>query len=158
MSIVSINPAFFDQVHLLDESEKLDPVYVFRGLFTDYSLHEVKDTLWDMLHVSLTTDDALFVDAEDRRSVISFTTEITKCLEAVKVFVDLENKRAEQSNPNDPALKYKNIESLTYTELKAAHEYYVERLHLANNKVLQASEYLRRVTVEFTKRNPGRPE
>lgn len=152
MSIASINPTFFDQIHLLNESEMLNPTQVFRDLFTDYKLHELKDVLWDMLGVSLTTDEVPFETAGDRRTVIHFTNDLTRCLEAMKIYVDQEAKVSSQPVPGDPAVKFQDIASLSVYELQAAHEYFLRQMTYFNKKATESADTILEILARLYQR------
>src|SRR6202000_2249207 len=136
-------------VLFLNANERQDPTRVFHHLFSDFNLFELKDLLWDMLNVSLTTDDGLFSDTNDRKTILLFTQEITRCLEAVRVFIDLQKVTSISSDPNEPAVKYRDIDSLSEYDLSAALEYYERQRDYFAKKMNDSSEIILKIIKRF---------
>lgn len=155
MSIARISPTFFDQVHLLHDTEKLDPTQVFRTIFEDHRLFELKDVLWDAQEECLLTDHAPFEDSNGRARLIGTILDITRCIEAVKVFVDLERQTPTKFDPNDPAIKYRHIYALNPKELTAAHDYYGRQMTYFNMKALDAAEMMLQILARITRTDLG---
>ncbi|HEY4062382.1 MAG TPA: hypothetical protein VGM30_10800 [Puia sp.] len=62
-----------------------NPYKFVKEYFDDYSLSEVRNTLWQMVEVCLTTDNANFQDGEARADLINAYEVTEKLLEAVFV-------------------------------------------------------------------------
>jgi len=130
MSMAHLAPDLFDQVHLLLDHEKADPESFFESVFIDHRLYELKDFLWDALDTCLTSDDAPFEDAGIRKDAVNYMHVVIQCLEAGKLIAVRSKEKLQSSISQEPAEKYKNIDSLSYDELKAAHQYFSEQISL----------------------------
>jgi hypothetical protein len=154
MSIASLAREFIDQPYFLLDREKADPTFVFEYTFTVHDLLELKEFLWDALECCLTSNDAPFDAPEGRKKAILYAFTIRKCLEATKLTLDRHREKMAQPIPDDPAIKYKDIDSLTAYDLCVAHEYYIGRLNYFNTQVLNTSELIRKIIVRISEFNP----
>ena len=127
MSIANIRPEHFEALHLLLEHDLADPVSVFEHTFVDHHLWELKDYLWNAQEVCMLTEIAPFQEIEGREECLTYTFSIMKCLEAAKLIAD-QRKAVSTTDAEDPEVKYKNIDSLSQDGLRAAHEYYSQKL------------------------------
>jgi hypothetical protein len=75
----------FDLPVRLTQAEMNNPYKFVKEYFDDYSLSEVRNTLWQMVEVCLTTDNANFQDGEARADLINAYEVTEKLLEAVFV-------------------------------------------------------------------------
>ena len=128
MSMAHLAPELFDQVHLLLDRDKADPESFFESVFIDHRLYELKDFLWDALDTCLTSDDAPFEDAGIRKDAVNYIHVVIQCLEAGKLIASRPKEKVKNSAGHDPAEKYKDIESLSHEELRAAHRYFSDQI------------------------------
>ncbi len=130
----------FDQIHLLFDDEKADPDLVFQAIFRETKLSVLKDFLWDSLETCLTSDLAPFDEPEGRRNAMTYTHYIMKCLEAGRRIVDQRTERKIELVARDPAVKYKDIDSLSHYDLSAAHEFYGDRVRYFYQKASEMAD------------------
>jgi hypothetical protein len=149
-------PGFFDQVHLLLDTEKEDIDAFFKDVFIDHKLWEFKDFLWDALETCLSSNDAPFESADVRKDAIFQMFIVVKCLEAGKLIADRSNKKEKKPVAQDPAEKYKNIDSLTPEELKEAHRYFGEQISVGTTYYGKVTDRIIQVSREQEYKNlPG---
>jgi hypothetical protein len=73
---------FFDEpVHLSDE-EKVSPIKVIDGFFTDYSLSEIRELNQQMDHICLSTDSPPFEEPDERDRLLCYRKDEERVLEA----------------------------------------------------------------------------
>ncbi len=72
----------FDQVLLLGEEEKRDPLLYLDRFFSDYRLHECRFYLWTMVETCITTDNATYCEPEERANLLLRVSDIGRLLEA----------------------------------------------------------------------------
>jgi len=73
---------FFDRpVHLSDQ-EKVDPIRVIDGFFTDYSLSEIRELNQQMDHICLSTDSPPFEEPDERDRLLCYRNDEERALEA----------------------------------------------------------------------------
>ena len=77
----------FDDILLLKDEEKQNPLGVIEQFFNDYRLHECRHTLWAMVETCLTTDNAEFSDPEERGNLIQRYKDLERLLEAGTLLV-----------------------------------------------------------------------
>jgi len=141
MSIAHLAPELFDQVHLLLDRDKADLESFFESVFIDHRLYELKDFLWDALNTCLTSDDVPFEDAGIRKDAVNYMNVVIQCLEAGKLIADRSKEKAKNSVAQDPAEKYRNIESLSREELIDAQSYYAKQSAYYSSLSREALDY-----------------
>ena len=72
----------FDTILLLKDDEKQNPIGVIERFFSDYRLHEWRDTLWTMVETCLTTDNAEFSSPDERGNLLQRYRDLERFLEA----------------------------------------------------------------------------
>jgi hypothetical protein len=77
----------FDQVLLLAENEKQDPIGVFERFFTDYRLHECRYFLWAMVQTCLITDNTEFGNPGERADLLLHYKDLERLLEACTLVI-----------------------------------------------------------------------
>ena len=77
----------FDDILLLKDEEKQNPLGVIEQFFNDYRLHECRHTLRAMVETCLTTDNAEFSDPEERGNLIQRYKDLERLLEAGTLLV-----------------------------------------------------------------------
>ena len=80
-------PDLYNQVILLSETEKAEPLVVIQAFLEDHKLYEIRDLLYWISNVCLTTDRYPFCDPETRSDFIKEIEEIEKVFEALSPVV-----------------------------------------------------------------------
>jgi hypothetical protein len=90
----------FDNILLLGEEEREDPMTVFERFFSDYRLHECRYILWTMVETCLTTDNAEFSNPEERSDLLTRYKDLERFLEAGNLLLANHKKNIKPVNPN----------------------------------------------------------
>ena len=151
MSIANIRPKHFDVVHLLLDHDLADPISVLVETFFDHRLWELKDYLWNAQEACMVSDVAPFEEIGGRGMCIFYTFSIMKCLEAAKLIADQRKAADSQPDLDDPAVKYKNIGSLSLFDLSAASEYYGNKLAYFTSKANEMNATLGTIARQILK-------
>jgi hypothetical protein len=88
---------FFDNPIHLSDQEKVNPIRVIDGFFTDYSLSEIRELNQQMDHICLSTDSPPFEEPDERDRLLCYRKDEERVLEAA--FVLLRNLDSAAKRP-----------------------------------------------------------
>ncbi len=80
MSHFKDHPEIFNQLIRLGDE---DPETVIKNFFIAYKLCEIRQHLWDLVEVAITTDNDVFEDSRNRNNIVWFYRQLEEALEAV---------------------------------------------------------------------------
>jgi hypothetical protein len=81
---------FYNQPIRLD-TEK--PNEVIKNFFSAYELSEIRQYLWNMVEVSITTDNRIFDEARDRENLMWFYSQLEELIEAAYLLSKRKSKK-----------------------------------------------------------------
>jgi hypothetical protein len=87
MSFYLQQPELYNEVILLSEAEKADPLAVIEAFFDDHKLYEIRDSLYWVANVCLSTDRYPFNKPEKRSDFIYNKEGIEKLFEALSLII-----------------------------------------------------------------------
>ena len=68
-----------------------DPFGIIRTFFEDIQMYEVRQKLWNLVEVAITSNTIQFAEAEDRQSLLYFYNRVEELIEAA-MKIDLQIK------------------------------------------------------------------
>ena len=74
---------FFNGTVRLSEDEQGDPLEVIRRFYGAHHVYTIRNNLWKLLEVALTTENGWFNEAYDRSGILCFVGQLEALLEAV---------------------------------------------------------------------------
>lgn len=66
------NASLFNQVMLLSSEEQINLLMRVRYFFEDYHLHEVRQHLWNLFEVAVTSEKDLYAEVSNRNKLLTF--------------------------------------------------------------------------------------
>ena len=77
--------------------EGLQPAKVLSLFFEDFNLPEVRDTLWQLVEVAITTNNAEFDEPEDRAELLCLYSRLGELIEAACIINEGSNQAPQQA-------------------------------------------------------------
>jgi hypothetical protein len=93
MMSLQMQTAFLNEPFHLDQNS--DPATVIANFFVDFSLADVRDILWQMTKVGLTTENEQYSEAVDRADLYHHYSRLEELIEAAYM-INEGNKKAPQ--------------------------------------------------------------
>ena len=85
MSHFLTNPQVFNQSLRLSDQERKAPYAVLMKYCNEYSLSELRYTLWEIVSACLTSDNPYFSDAGDRANLLTWYEKTEELIEAIYI-------------------------------------------------------------------------
>ena len=92
MSIFKRNKEFYNTPFRLTDEQKKNPIKALQDLFGSVDLADSRETLADLIHVALITDNLYFDEPRKRSDAIFVCRQIEKTLEAAYLLLPKKKK------------------------------------------------------------------
>ena len=91
---------FYNLPIRLEKEQQAKPYEVIKSFCGAYNLHEIRQHLWDLLEISVTTENYVFDEASARNNIFLFYRQLEELIEAIYI-INAKKLNKEPGNKNE---------------------------------------------------------